>query len=927
MDWSAPAITAYNRVGSARSGVQRMPVNVGDRFGHYDVIAVLGEGGMGRVYRATDTKLRRAVALKILPEAFVDDPDRLARFEREAHVLASLNHPYIAAIYGLEEGAAQSGRHERALVLELVEGPTLADRIAQGPIRVDEALPIARQIAEALEAAHEAGVIHRDLKPANIKVRPDGTVKVLDFGLAKALAPDPSSTAAGRISQSPTITSPALTRAGVILGTAAYMSPEQARGDVADRRSDIWAFGCVLFEVLSGRRAFDGESVSDTLAAVLRAEPEWHRLPSNLHPRIRLLLERCLEKSVRNRYQGIGDARVDVQQVLADPHGGLLTHAPDARSITPRRLLPWLAATALLTAVIAGIGVWTLRPSVPRLEGRLTHVLPDGQSFTQLRHPLIAVAPDGSSIVYVANGSLFLRPIDELEARPIRGTEGAVSTPFFSPDGRSVGYWDSGDEGLKRIDIGGGTPVVLTRAGIVRGASWAPDGTILYGKDDGIWTVPAEGGQPKLVIPIEQGRVHGPQMLPGGRSVLFTRLLAQKNSSWDGAELVVRDLESGQEKVLMTGEDGRYVPTGHVVYALDTTLFAVPFDAAAGRVSGAAVPVVEGVRREVTVAGNTATANYGFTDDGMLVYVPGPAERLPVVPRDLVMVDREGVTRPITNERRDYWRPRISPDGTQVAVEVWDGRAWHIWVVSLATGVSTQVTFAGEENAFPVWTRDGKSIIFRAVLEGTMNIYRKPVDGSGEAQSLGVAGQSVPTDVSRDGSLVFSMGDQTAERAIWTLALNDRKALEILATPAQEHHAMFSPDGHWLAYASNASGRQEIYVRPYPTVQGTERRVSEGGGAGPVWAPDGSALYYRGTTSLMVAPTPLGPGFVPGRSRTLFSAERFRFSGNASAFDIHPDGKRFIMVTMGDPPPPLPDQINVVFNWFEELKRRAPVAP
>ena len=528
-----------------------MPVNVGDRFGHYDVIAFLGEGGMGRVYRATDTKLRRDVALKILPDAFVTDRDRLARFEREAHVLASLNHPNIAAIYGLEEAPAEAGRLERALVLELVEGPTLADRIAQGRIPLDQALPIAKQIAEALEAAHDAGVVHRDLKPANIKLRPDGTVKVLDFGLAKALASDPSSTAAGLDSQSPTITSPAMTQAGVILGTAAYMSPEQARGDVADRRSDIWAFGCVLFEMLTGRRAFEAKTVSDTLAAVLRAEPEWHRLPSNLHPRLRLLLERCLEKDIRNRYQGIGDARTDVQHVLANPRGGLVTHAPGAMSIVPRRLGPWLAGTVVLTAIVVGIGAWMLQPSAPRLEGRLTHTLPDDQSFTAGRHPIVAVAPGGSSIVYVANNRLFLRPIDELEARPIRGTEGSVSTPFFSPDGRSVGYWDSGDEGLKKIDIGGGTPIVLDRATIIRGASWAPDGTILYAKHDGIWSVRADGGQPTLVIPIQQGWVHGPQMLPDGHSVLFTRLLTQTGNSWEGAEIVVRDLESGQQKVLL----------------------------------------------------------------------------------------------------------------------------------------------------------------------------------------------------------------------------------------------------------------------------------------------------------------------------------------------------------------------------------------
>ena len=616
---------------------------------------------------------------------------------------------------------------------------------------------------------------------------------------------------------------------------------------------------------------------------------------------------------------------MDVQYVLANPHG-LVGHASDTSSMGPRRLWPWLAATALVTAIAVGVGSWVLQPSVPRVEGRLTHVLPDGQSFTAGRHPIVAVAPDGTSIVYVANNRLFLRLIDELEARPIRGTEG-VSRCSISPVllsgwtvDRILGQWrrrTQKDRHWRRD---------ADRLGPCHDRSRRELGARRHDsvrEGDGIWSVRAEGGQPKLVIPIEQGWVHGPQMLPDGHTVLFTRLL-NRGYSWEGAEIVARDLESGAQKVLLAGEDGRYVPTGHLVYALGTSLFAVPFDAAAGRVTGGRVPVVQNVRREVWVAGNTATANYDFTDEGMLVYVHGRTERQPVIARDLVMVDLKGVARPVTDQRRDYWRPRLSPDGSRVAVEVFDGKAEHIWVISLETGVSTQVTFSGVVNNFLVWTRDAKSIIFNAITEGTQGIYRKPLDGSGGTEFLGVKGEVVPTDMSRAGTLVFSLGDQTAERAIWTLSLSDRKALEILQTPAQEHHAMFSPDGHWLAYTSNAAGRQEIYVRPYPIVQGTERRVSEGGGSGPVWAPDGSALYYRGAKSIMVAPTALGPGFVPGRSRALFPLERFRFSGNTSAFDIHPDGKRFVMVTLGDPPPPLRDQINVVLNWFEELHRRVP---
>jgi serine/threonine-protein kinase len=895
-----------------------MPLNVGDRVGHYAITELLGEGGMGRVYRATDSKLRRDVALKILPETCVHDRDRLARFEREAQVVAALNHPNIAAIFGVED-IVTDGRREPALVLELVEGPTLADRIVGGRLSPEEALPIARQIAEALEAAHDAGVVHRDLKPANIKLRPDGTVKVLDFGLARTLGGDSAETP--NASQSPTIISPAMTRTGVILGTAAYMSPEQARGDVADRRADVWAFGCVLFEMLTGGRAFEGETVSDTLAAVLRAEPEWHRLPSGLHPRLRLMLERCLEKNVRNRYQGIGDARVDVQQVLDHP-GSDARQGVTPRSTRSRELTAGIAAAAVVVSIITALVLWTRGPAQTRVAARLTHVLPLDQTWGGTARPIFAVAPDGSAFVYVVDGQLFLRPMNELVARPIRGGGGQVSTPFFSPDSRSVGYWDSGDEGLKVIDVGGGTPVVLTRATIVRGASWAADGTILYATNDGIWSVRNDGQKPQRIVPLERGWMHGPHLLPNQRSVLYTRLPEQRGYSWEGAEIVVRNLDTGEDIVVVAGEDARYVPTGHLVFAVGTTLFAAPFDPVAARLTGARVPIVEGVRREVWVAGNTAAANYDFSHDGVLAYIHGPAERAPVIPRDLMMVDLNGNSRPITDVRRDYWRPRVSPDGSRVAVEVFDGKARHIWMVDLDNGHASQLTFGVNQFGFPVWSTDGLSVVFTRGLGGE-GIYQKPVDGSSEATLLFGAEQLVPTDT-HDGTLVFSRGDQTSERAIWTMSLPTKDVTEILATQAQEHHAMVSPDGLWLAYASNASGVQEVYVRPYPIVEGTERRVSEGGGAGPVWSPDGSALYYRSQRDRLLMVASIGPGGRPGRSRSLFAAERFRFSGNAPAFDIHPDGKRFVMVTQGDEPPPEPAQINVVLDWFEELRQRVP---
>jgi serine/threonine-protein kinase len=893
-------------------------VLTGRRLGVYQLKDRIGVGGMGEVYRARDTNLGRDVAIKILPRAATSDPDRLARFEREARVLAALNHPNIATIHGFEKTNGV-----RALVMELVEGETLADRIARGSVPIDEALLIAKQIAEALEAAHEQGIVHRDLKPANVKIRPDGTVKVLDFGLAKALdtVADPSAA-----SHSPTVTSPAMTRAGVILGTAAYMAPEQARGDAADRRADIWAFGCVLFEMLTGRRPFEGATISDTLAAILRAEPEWRHLPPRLHPGLRRLLERCLEKKVRDRYQGIADARVDIQYTLSTPPGGsLAAPVPHAALVVPRRFLPWLGGIVALMAAVVGVATWTIKPTASRVNARLTYPLPPDQLFVTGALPLLAVAPDGSSVVYSANNQLFLRPMNELEGRPIRGTEGRPSAPFLSPNGRWVGYFDGRDEGLKKIDIEGGTAVVLDRATIVRGASWGVDDTVLYAKDDGIWRVSANGGRPERIIPIQEGWVHGPQMLPDGHTVLFTHLRVQSGNSWEGAEIVARDLDNGQQQTLLIGEDARYVPTGHLVYAIDTTLMAVPFDARANQVTGGPVPVVEGVRREVFLAGNTATANYGFTNTGILAYLHGSTTRFPVIRQDLVMVDRQGNAQPLSDQRRDYSRPRISPDGKRIAVEVFDGRERHIWIVSVETGVWTQLTFEGIVNDYPVWTRDGQSVIFDSYRKDGPGLYRKHVGGSTDAEFLGVHGVLTPTDISAQGTLVFSLGVQTAERALWTLPLEHGKPTAILDTPAQEQHAMFSPDGKWLAYASDEESRtQEIYIRPYPIVQGSQRRVSEGGGAGPVWAPDGSELYYRGGRAIMVVSTPLGPGFVPGRPRALFSSERFRFSGNASAFDIHPDGKRFVMVTQGDQPPPVPNRINVVLNWFEELNRLVP---
>ena len=596
-----------------------MALEIGSRLGHYDVTALIGEGGMGQVYQATDTQLKRQVALKILPEAFASDPDRLARFQREAQVLASLNHPGIAAIYGIEEAEGT-----RALVLELVEGPTLADRIAHGPIPIDEALPIAKQIAEAVEAAHEAGVIHRDLKPANIKVREDGTVKVLDFGLAKALAGDKPG---ADLSQSPTVTATvAGTREGVILGTAAYMSPEQARGKLLDRRTDIWSFGCVLYEMLTGRSPFLGETLSDTIAKVLDREPDWQALPANTPAPLRRLLRRCLNKDQKDRLRDIGDARVEIREAVIAPLTEGVAPVPAApRAVWWQRAMPWVAGVTL--AVITGLAVWTLIRPVPPHVVRFPIPLAADQTFGFTGLTLVAISPDGTHVVYAANNSLWLRPVDQLQAVQVPGTEDAGG-PFFSADGQWIGFW--ANDQLKKVSVSGGAPVTLTDTSRLFGTSWGPDDTIVYGQRDGIWRVSANGGPPVRIVATEANQqADGPQVLAAGASVLFTLASGTGANRWDEAQIVVQSLESDERTVLIEGgADARYVRTGHLVYALGNVLYAIAFDADSVTVSGGPVPIVEGVRRASARAVFTGSANFSISDQGSQKWTPKPGQRL-----------------------------------------------------------------------------------------------------------------------------------------------------------------------------------------------------------------------------------------------------------------------------------------------------------
>jgi serine/threonine-protein kinase len=814
--------------------------------------------------------------------------------------------------------------------MELVDGPTLADRIAQGPIPLEEALPIARQIADALESAHEHGVIHRDLKPANIKVRPDGTVKVLDFGLAKAFEGEVTTP---DVSHSPTL-SVAATRLGVILGTAAYMAPEQAKGRSVDKRADIWAFGCVLFEILAGRPAFDGEDASEILASIIKGSANLALLPAGTPPGVSRVIARCLEKDVRRRYRDIGDVRYELEEIRAHPESA---SAPVAKPPLVRRLpLQWVAATAVLAA-IAGATAWNLKPA-PTLDsrptGRFIYTLPSGQTFRNTGRPVIAVSPDGRLIAYNATGGLYLRPMDALNPRLIQGTEEVLTNPFFSPDGQWIGFYSPGDNQLKKIPVAGGTAVGLAKAANLFGASWNADGTILFGQSEGIMRVSANGGTPELVVATEKGeQAHGPQLLPGGQWVLFSLARGSGETRWDVAEIVVQSLASGERRVVWRGgSDARYVTTGHLVYAFEDALFALPFDVARVEASGGPVPLFSGIRRALGMAVNTGSAQYGVSDHGTLVYVAGAS--LTPQARTLAWVDRSGRENTIPLPPRPYFYPRIAPDGSQVVLDVRDQEN-DIWMLDLARQTLTRLTFDPTIDRHPEWTPDGQRVVFTSQRAGGIyNLFWQAADGTGETERLADSPgiQGAPS-ITADGMLLVfdqqgALGTGQVSFDIQVLNLAERRARPLVATMFTERNGIVSRDGRWLAYQSNESGRDEVYVRPFPGVEGGRWQASNGGGRQPLWSPDGRELYFVDPQGRMMAATIRpGPAFVADSPRILFDALIIRnppgFEGRM--YDISPDGQRFLVSkgTEGDDEA-LPQQIVVVQNWHEELKRLAP---
>jgi serine/threonine-protein kinase len=948
-----------------------MSLTAGVRLGVYEVVSHIGSGGMGDVYRARDTKLGRDVALKILPDSVAHDLERVARFKREAQVLAALNHTNIAAIYGFEEAAGS-----QFLVLELVDGPTLAERLvrlkadttgtasatsvvsgfSRTGLPLDEALALARQIADALEAAHEKGIIHRDLKPANIAFTGEGQVKVLDFGLAKALGPaeaghyDPNvaqgapNVAQGfspaNLSHSPTLTF-AGTQMGVILGTAAYMAPEQAKGRAADKRCDVWAFGCVLYEMLTGARAFQGEDISDTLAAVLRGDPDWDALPKDLSPAIATLVRKCLEKDRRRRIGDVSTIRFLLDEPL--PAQATASATPSAVVAAPSSNWKWAAAVVgalIATGAIGAVTAWNAKPAAPAIVTRFPLALGEGQLFTSGSAQMIAISNDGSKIAYTANLRLYLRSMSDVDARPIPGTELNPRNPTFSPDGASIAFLTE-DGTLKRIAITGGAPLTICardQSGTL-GTSWSGD-SILYGESGGanlgIVRVAATGGKPELIVKVSADEfAHGPQMLPDGEHVLFTLAkVANPSDRWDKAQVVVQSIRTGERKTLVEGgSDARFLPTGHIVYALGGVVFAVRFDPRKLQVLGGPVPVIEGVRR--ATSGGSGSAQFSVSSNGSLVYVQGPVST-GAGQQMLGLIDRKGATEPLKLPAGAYRDPRVSPDGKQIAFGTDDGKEASVWVYDLAgTASMRRLTLAGK-NRYPVWSPDGQRIAFQSDREGDAAIFWQRADGSGTAERLTKPEQGtahVPESWSLDGKRLLFGASKASSVSSMVLSLDDRKITAFgdvrSSTPI---NATFSPDGKWVAYTSANNGiRTQIYVQPNPPTGAVYQITRVAGNAHhPFWSRNGQELYYIPGSGQFA--------FVTVTTRPTFAfSDPVQLSRGPSGFteggpantrqnDSTPDARvvAVIPVDRTQAGSALTPQLQVVINWFEELKARVP---
>jgi len=900
--------------------------------GRYEILGQIGAGGMGEVYRAIDKNLGRHIAIKILPSAFAEDKERMARFEREAKLLAVLNHTNIAAIYGLEES---EGR--RFLVLELVEGETLQARLNRGPLTVEEALEACRELAEGLEAAHEKGIIHRDLKPGNIMITSEGKVKILDFGLAKAFEGE---TTGVDIEKSPTITAQ-MTEPGVILGTAAYMSPEQARGRSVDKRSDIWAFGCILYECLTGSRTFQGETVSDTLAHILKGEPDWGKLPPDTPIRIRTLLRCCLEKNPRERLHDIADARIEIAGALSSPPGpeALPTSRP-VRALIFRGVIGGLilvAATALIT--------WHLKRAAPTPPvGRYTLKVEPGlwldgmRSAAEPERPsriAIAVANDGRFIVDSAilgnlgppaKPQIYLRKMDQMGAAPVEGTDGGIA-PFLSPDDRWIGFWDGGK--LKKVPVAGGVAVTLCDAPLPFGADWGPDNKIIYSSDTrgGLFRIPSEGGKPENLTAPDKTRDEFshrlPHCLPDGKTVVFTIA----GHGWDlHPRLALLDLETKKWRVVIEdAADGRYIRTGHLVFLRQGVLMAVGFDLDRREPRGQPVPAVENVMQalnSLSASHYTAEGQCSISDSGLLAYVPGGI--IPDSENSLVRVDLKGKVLPAADFKAPFFSPRFSPDGKRIAYCT-AGMENFIWIYDLDRETRSRLTAEGL-TSYAVWTPDGKRLAFDWLKTGLSDLYWQLVDGSSPREQLTTGGnlQFPATFIHNGETLIFVQENPETSYDILLLDMKGRRVTPFLNSKAAEGWPEVSRDGRWLAYVSDESGPREVWVQPFPG-PGGRWQVSQGGGSEPIWSKDGRQIYYRQAAQVWVTDVSTGgEDFSAGRPRLLFEQQGFYSATPVRTWDLLPDGQGFLMVKLDERKPPPVTEIILVQNWFEELKRLVP---
>ena len=904
-----------------------MAFAAGTRIGPYEVVAPLGAGGMGEVYRARDTQLKREVALKVLPEAFTNDADRLARFRREAELLATLNHPHIAAIYGLEKSGPVT-----AIVLELVDGETMADVIARGPIPIEDALPIACQIAEALEAAHDRGVIHRDLKPANIKLTPEGAVKILDFGLAKLAGPADEPSGAPAVTMSPTLSLHA-THAGVILGTAAYMSPEQARGKPVDRRTDIWSFGCVLFEMLTGRRTFEtGETISDAVAAVLKSDPAWQALPAATPGPVRDLLRRCLTKDPRSRMRDIGDARIVIEETIASPGALELRGAATGHARAPvwRRAIPWaFAALAAALAVVAW-APWKRLPAPPVM--RLTVEVGADASLITGTGAAAFLSSDGTMLAFAAAKGdvtqLYVRRLDQLQATPLTGTEGARNA-FFSPDGAWIAYFAGGK--LKKVPVTGGPSITLCDAENDRGGTWSDDGTIVFAPNtrSGLFRVADTGGTPQPLTTLTgtsppEITHRWPHALPGGRGVLF--MSSTISNLYEDAEIALQPFDGGPRKTVHGGGYApQYAGTGHLLYAHQGTLFSIAFDLDRLETSGAPVPVMDGF----VSTPNNGASQLALAASGAAVYVAGAG----LSGGTALSLIADGKTQVLRGTPGAFLNMRFSPDGRRLAMELAE-QQYDVWTYEWERDAMTRLTFDVTQDARPVWSPSGRHLAFSSQRgdKATFNLYWQNADGTGEAHRLTesrnaqFAGSWHPSGT----FLAFVENDPANAADIRILPLEGDEATgwkagtptTFVATSFSDQNPEFSPDGRWLAYHSNESGRREVYVRPFPG-PGGRWQVSTAGGGFPAWSRTAKEIVFQTPDGQMMAVTYAADAeaFTASAPR-LWSEARPLNRGDNLNFALHPDGRRLAIVTLpqGQPDRSL-DQVTMILNLSEELRR------